>query len=75
MERVLTPTQRLWNLLNEAAYEAADHAARSDAHEPDKAAWYAGRHAGLATAIRLLKDIDPEADTGNHPAPVRVQRA
>jgi hypothetical protein len=67
----LTATQRLWNLLNEAVYEASDNAARYEADAPDKSAWYAGRHAGLTTAIRLLRNIDPEADTGE-PVPGRV---
>lgn len=64
----LTPTQRLYNPLN----EAVDNEVRESA--PSRAAWYAGRFTGLTDALKRLVEFDPDSDPGKH-VPGRVYGA
>jgi hypothetical protein len=65
MNGALTETQRAWNLIREAADEAA-RTARLYADDPEGplAQFHTGREAGLVAALHLIEEIDPDADCG-----------
>jgi hypothetical protein len=68
----LTETQRLYNLVREAADAAADEArVVGDPAQPD-AQFHTGRQAAFVTVLGMIEEVDPEANTWDDHVPGRV---